>query len=191
MSYNLHCMLHPCEDVLRIGKSLDAYSCFKFENFLQELKNIPRSGYRVLEQISNRLSERSHISRSCRETEHDPTMAKIVIETRHSSAHLNGYTVSNVAPNNYCVFNHENIGLCRIENIRADGLFEVRKVRKIKPLYEYPISSEALCSFVVGVTDDEDTLLAGVSIIWKPTSTTRKAAHFVFKNQHYFVEMIN
>ena len=54
--YNVHSLLHLKEDVLRLG-SLDGSSAFKFENYMQVIKKMVRSGKFPLTQISNRLEE--------------------------------------------------------------------------------------------------------------------------------------
>lgn len=56
-TFNLHSLLHMPTDVKYIGESLDAYSAFKFENYLQLLKREAKCGYRIIEQISNRNAE--------------------------------------------------------------------------------------------------------------------------------------
>lgn len=57
-SFNLHSLLHLCDDVKFFKAPLDDYSCFKFENFLQFLKKIVRSGMHPLKQINNRYVEK-------------------------------------------------------------------------------------------------------------------------------------
>lgn len=54
--YNIHSLIHVCEDVSRYG-SLDDYSCFPFENYLGQLKRRIRGKYLPLQQIFNRLKE--------------------------------------------------------------------------------------------------------------------------------------
>lgn len=62
ISYNLHSLTHLAQDVLNMGKLLDDFGAFKFENYMQYLKKLPKTGYRALEQIHNRVSEKMNLS---------------------------------------------------------------------------------------------------------------------------------
>lgn len=57
-TFSVHSLTHLAEDVLYYKAPLDVYSSFKFENFLQFLKNTVKSGNRCLEQIHNRYFEK-------------------------------------------------------------------------------------------------------------------------------------
>lgn len=62
LTYNCHGLQHLPADAKRFG-SIEAISAFPFENFLGMLKGLPRSGYKVVEQIVNRLNERQGCAR--------------------------------------------------------------------------------------------------------------------------------
>lgn len=55
-TYNVHSLLHMCDDVLKYGP-LDSYSCFPFESYLGKLKRMVKGKYIPLRQIHNRLKE--------------------------------------------------------------------------------------------------------------------------------------
>lgn len=55
--YNVHGLLHLHEDVSFFQCSLNEISCFQFENFLQKLKKLVRSGGNPLVQVAKRLGE--------------------------------------------------------------------------------------------------------------------------------------
>lgn len=54
--YNVHSLLHLAADVVNHG-SLDNFSAFQFENKLQDIKRLVRSGRNPLIQVANRLEE--------------------------------------------------------------------------------------------------------------------------------------
>lgn len=193
MSYNVHSLLHLCDDVEFIGGPLDTFSCFKFENYLQTLKRLPRTGYRVLEQIANRIVEHSFVNTQCEpSTSTDPHkhMAKIDIGDAQSTIYFNGLTLSNRSPNNYCVINYENVGLSRIEEIFEDGQLEIRRVLKCVPIFRRPINSELLSTCVIA-NDKEENTLSSETIRINISPKTKKACHFDIGSTQYFIEMIN
>jgi hypothetical protein len=56
VSYNVHNLYHIVDDVRRLG-TLDKFSAFPFENELQNIKRLIRSGNNQLQQIANRMTE--------------------------------------------------------------------------------------------------------------------------------------
>ena len=58
--YNVHALLHLCEDVDNFNSSLNDISAFKFENFMQNLKRMVRNGSNPVSQIAKRLSEKNN-----------------------------------------------------------------------------------------------------------------------------------
>jgi len=59
ISHNVH-NVHLSNDVLRFG-SLDNFSCFKFENHMQKIKNKLHNSGAPLQQFSNRIFEELQI----------------------------------------------------------------------------------------------------------------------------------
>ena len=56
-SYNVHSLVHLCDDVIRFQLPLDALSAFKFENYLKTLKRFVRNANNPLAQIVKRIKE--------------------------------------------------------------------------------------------------------------------------------------
>lgn len=60
VSYNIHSLLHLCDDVRRYGV-IENFSGFPFENYLGVIKRLIRSGAKVLQQIARRLAEMNYL----------------------------------------------------------------------------------------------------------------------------------
>lgn len=60
VSYNVHNLLHLPRFV-KIHGSLDNFSCFKYENYLQEIKKSIKSAKYPLQEITNRIKEKQNI----------------------------------------------------------------------------------------------------------------------------------
>ncbi|XP_073722626.1 uncharacterized protein [Misgurnus anguillicaudatus] len=58
--YNVHALLHIHEDVSHFRCSLNDICCFPFENYLQQIKRLVRTGQNPLAQVSKRLVEIEH-----------------------------------------------------------------------------------------------------------------------------------
>ena len=54
--YNVHNLIHLHQDVEYFGETLDAYSCFPFENHLQVLKRYVKSSRNSISQIVKKIS---------------------------------------------------------------------------------------------------------------------------------------
>lgn len=60
VSFNVHALLHLANDVHRHG-SLDSFSVFRFENFLQKIKSLIRKPQQILAQLHRRYAEMHNI----------------------------------------------------------------------------------------------------------------------------------
>lgn len=56
VSFNVHALLHLANDVREHG-SLDSFSVFRFENFLQKIKSLIRKPQQILSQLHRRYAE--------------------------------------------------------------------------------------------------------------------------------------
>lgn len=61
LSYNIHNLLHLSACVERFGH-IGNFSAYRFENYMQEIKKIIKSGNKILQQLKNRVAEMAHFN---------------------------------------------------------------------------------------------------------------------------------
>jgi len=62
VSHNVHGLIHLAQDAKRFG-TLDTFSSFKYENYLQTLKNVLKKHDQPLQQVVRRYIERKNIEK--------------------------------------------------------------------------------------------------------------------------------
>ena len=141
ITYNVHCLVHLPDDVIRFG-SLDQFSSFPFENFLQQLKRRIRRSNNPLVQLVKRLKESYNRESESLQLLHSRNANTIELKNEHKNgpvigndgeskqfkyAKLDNWSLSVFPPNN-CVFLEDNSAFI-IENIveRGNNIYIVGK----------------------------------------------------------------
>lgn len=186
MSFNVHCLLHIADDVKFMNAPLDDYSAFKFENFLQFLKKLPKCGYNVLEQIENRISERISINASL--SFHDKFTEHFRMNKDGSYKYIiiNNFKFSSNAPDNYfyCEFEKKVYKIIKIFNQNSITKFDCERVCDLEPIYNTCINSKKLGMF-------KTTRLKHTNLETKPFNSFIKMTHFIHLECHYFITLIH
>lgn len=149
LSHNVHSLLHLAEDVVHFQCPLDDYAAFKFENFLQYLKKVPRSNYRVLEQINNRFIEKFSVFNYEGDFKKRIRQNKVNKNGSFTDVYINNMHLSVKKPNNYILAESHIIKITKITK-KYDGTFEISgtRVKNVKSFYEHPIPSSQLNIFM-------------------------------------------
>lgn len=141
-SHNVHNLLHLGDDVRKFGV-LDNFSCFKFENYLQKLKNLLRKQDKPLQQIVLRLFEMDAAGKKstnankngvCFKNEHalGPLVASS-LPRQYSKAIFSNFTLNISEANNCCMLSNGAIVL--IEHFSFSKTFN--KVSLIKREFKF------------------------------------------------------
>lgn len=146
-SFNLHSLLHLCKDVVNMGTSLDNYSAFKFENFLQVLKNTAKTGYKVLEQINNRYAEKQAFDNILQSNEFkkQPVLNKQDPDGGLRNVTFNDYYYSARQPDNFISLQDINkiVKITKIYEFNKDVLvFDGMAIINTMPIFETPLQSD-------------------------------------------------
>lgn len=181
--YNVHILCHLADDVKNYGL-LDLFSCFPFENYLGQIKNLIKSPNYPLQQIGRRLHEINAVLQN-----NLPTIAK---QSIHSIEHNSGQfpekfrnvfckqfkqikhgdfticTNSHSSANSYCLMRN-NI-LVQVQNIivTSQETFIVgRYFTAYDSLYKYPLDSKELNIYVTKNLSHKSEILSSHDIIAK------------------------
>lgn len=152
VTLNAHSLLHIPADVKKMNAPVDDYSAFKFENYMQYVKKLPRSGFKVLEQMHNRICEKNSIENYCGDFKGYPKNDRLIKNSSfYKKVHAFKMILSPQMPDNY-VFIENNVHKIHEISKTADGNFQIkcRIVQDLNPLYTKPISSVDINIFVGG-----------------------------------------
>lgn len=185
-SFNLHSLLHLCEDVNYFKTPLDNISSFKFENFLQSFKTLVKSGNHPLEQINNRYVERMFNGN----TEGIINQAKFSKnrDGNYNYIMINNYKFSNRKPNNYCYNNKckSFINIIKIVDSCESGfIIHGRKISQLSPIYTDPIDSRELGMFKC------DQIIFEEIDIFQLNNDFIKAIYINLNDVHYFMTLLH
>lgn len=102
LTHNIHNLLHLAQDVKTFG-CLDQFSCFKYENYMSNIKGKVQNAPKPIEQLVNRVFEENSIpvTKQCRK-------AFPVIQNNRNSTEIkelifDGFTLTKKKLQNFCL----------------------------------------------------------------------------------------
>lgn len=145
--YNVHSLLHLADDVEHFNVTLNAISCFPFENFLGRLKKLIRKPSQPLTQLCKRLSENPYMFVNYENT----------LETSIANSKLNRSQKFIVINNFKIKFGSNSQNDCYVF-LKDNRLFKITEsdehgdligfiASSLDSLYEYPICSKYIGMF--------------------------------------------
>lgn len=184
-SLNVHSLVHLVDCCRNFG-SLDKFSAFPFENFLQSLIKTVRKAHQPLQQIIKRLNEQQQLAKDF--VHNSNTITSEYCESLFSlrQSHSEGPLINNCMSPQYkkAVFNHFvlscNTLANRVVELINTDIFEIfnfcynsstehvvvgRKLNKKGGLFNKPCDSLKLSIFVVEAAVEEDLIYVSMSSI--------------------------
>lgn len=127
VSHNVHGLIHLCDDV-RIHGTLDLFSAFKYENFLQEIKKVIRKADKPLQQLHRRYVEKDAICNDEVLTYEENLKIQLLKE------HFNGPIIQNcinpqyeiISISNYVIKVNDNANNCCI--MKDESIIKVENI---------------------------------------------------------------
>lgn len=191
ISYNVHNLLHLCNDVRTFG-SLDTFSAFRFENYMAYIKRRLRKPEKPLQQLMRRYKEIEHFE--LLSVNHSAKNKELyTCKYLHTNGPLcNNYNVNNSRQylqisndtltinckdaNNCCILKH-NILVLNIIETKEKKIFLIgKKFENVKDLYTIPCHSSHFGIKVMKVKNDNFHS-------WPITDLLLKAWKIPYKNE--------
>lgn len=189
-SYNVHSLLHLLDDAIFFNASLDDYSAFKFENFLQFMKKLPKGGNLSLQQIYCRYHEKL--------THNSP----LIFSNQYSCKYQNklsedGETYKSIYFNkckfsrNDYVFNEETSQIIKIISIYNDDkmnffFFNGVELLNVSPVYIAPLRSE-----LIGIYETKFIKFSNIIYNYGFKNSIVKIFTFTFNGINYFQKFLH
>lgn len=130
VTYNVHVLMH-IPYFSRLYGTLDSFSMFKFENFIQTLKGFVRKAQHPLQQLSNRLDEFSR-----------------VVDGSEKCTKFNSFELAENEKDSFIAIKHnENIIPARFQGFQTENGTKYVKVFRclnIESFYDWPVDSAQL-----------------------------------------------
>lgn len=147
MSYNVHNLLHLSNDVQSFG-SLDNFSCFKYENHMQKIKNKLHNSGAPLEQFLNRIFEELQLPIRPFKVEKYP----IVVYKKNNviSLQFKSFKIA-INKTDNCAMLYDKSIVFILDIFEEDGVcyIHAKHFLNAKSFFDVPCSSEKIGIFVI------------------------------------------
>lgn len=164
LKFNFHCLTHLADEVLFYGDCLESFSAFKFESYLNKVKQMVHKGNQVVVQIYNRLVELSL------HTTIASTINNVIIKKNSSgivtSIQSNTLFLSLSPP--------DNLYMLESKVYQIEMFFEINKILHVQSrevLHLNDFFDSPLKSGLVGITTSDILSLGLSSVIHKIVDT--------------------
>lgn len=194
VSYNVHNLLHICDDVEIFG-TLDQFSAFVFENYLQSIKKLIRKPERPLQQIVRRKYEiDSSIPLDKNKLHYLPILKKqhnmgpiinnISFLAQYKEIILSKFILRITEPDNCCyTVNNKIINIKNIISITNDILLIAQEFLVIEDFYTKPCKSSSL-----GIHAVKNL---GPLTLWRLDQIRNKCVKLSFKDIHVIFPLLH
>lgn len=188
VSHNVHNLLHICDDVARFG-TLDQFSAFRFENYLQSLKKLLRKPEKPLQQIIRRKYElnniplhnnQSHCFPMLKKQHHlGPVINNISIVMQYKEVILSKFILKITKPDNCCYTVNKKIIIIKNIVSTTDGILLIaQEFLSLEDFYIKPCKSSSL-----GIYSAKNF---GPLTLWRIDDICNKCVNFFFRHIYHF-----
>lgn len=192
-SHNLHHLLHICDDAEKFG-TLQEFSAFPFENYLQSILKMIRKNNKELEQIVCRISEKNYCINSnfkvrCNEPQFlNPHFNGPLINFHNCNQFgkvvFKQFILKINEPDNCCSLKDGNIILIRNFVVNNEGLFVIgKKYKMLTDFYTIPCESSKLGIYVINDVGNLES--------WDLEQIANKCIKLKYKNKYVVFPLLH
>lgn len=193
VSYNVHNLLHICDDVARFG-TLDQFSAFIFENYLQSLKKLLRKPEKPLEQIIRRKYElnnciplgnnRLHSLPILKKQHNKGPITNNISFAQYEEIILNKFVLRITDPDNCCyTVDNKIINIKNIVSTTDSILLIVQEFLLFEDFYTKPCKSSSLSIYAAKNL--------GPLTLWRLDQICNKCMKLSFKDIHVIFPLLH
>jgi len=148
VTHNVYGIIHLVEDA-KLHGSIEKFSAFKFENFMQKLKNMIRKPEKPLQQIARRYEEIQNTKTTCSHYNESTNDNLVPVAT---SLHVNGPLLENCINPQYKIIQSSNFTIKITGNadncciLKNGDIFEVQNIASCRETRELMIIGRQLTS---------------------------------------------
>ncbi|XP_039301708.1 uncharacterized protein LOC113005255 isoform X2 [Solenopsis invicta] len=149
--YNVHNLLHLCDDVKNFGVLTD-YSAFPFESYLGQLKKLLRAPSNPLQQLTRRLAERDYLYEYSQKSSEFTPGRQVLGKDEYKILSSSSFTLSTVHKRDRYFLYEESIATAKsIQKLPNGNIVIIANVCDIKENYfTYPCESIKLGIYNLG-----------------------------------------
>lgn len=192
-SHNVHHLLHICDDAEKFG-TLQEFSAFPFENYLQSILKMIRKNNKELEQIVCRISERNYcISRNLKVRHNEPEFLNPHCNGPLINSHncnqfskvvFKQFILKIYEPDNCCRLKDGNIIVIRNFVVNNEGSVVIgNKYRTLIDFYTAPCESSKLDIYLVSDIGNLES--------WDLKQIANKCMKLKFKNKYVVFPLLH
>ncbi|KAM0727248.1 hypothetical protein ACS0PU_006580 [Formica fusca] len=180
ISYNVHNLIHLANEVIRFG-CLDNFSCFKFENYIKNIKSKIQNSPKPLEQVSNRIHEENSLPVIKEHKKICPNVIRSKKSSEILKVEYDKFVLSSNSNDNCCLLFDSTI-LIVTKFFFDDSLYVSGNIiKEYKSFFHQPCNSKRLNIFIVDDTCTVEHVVIKASLIYK------KCFKIPYPNQNFFV----
>lgn len=179
LTHNVHGIIHLVEDA-RLYGSIEKFSAFKFENFMQTLKPMVRKSEKPLQQIARRCGEIQKMKTACSKYAQDINDHLVPVGT---SLHVEGPLPENcsnpqykvIQSSNFTIRTHGNADSCCV--LKNGDIIDVQNIAVCRETREFVIIGRQLTAREDFYTIPCPSSLLGIHKVKRNTCVERLTIH--------------
>lgn len=162
VSHNVHNLIHISKDVQNFG-SLDNFSCFKYENYMQKIKKKLHQSGVPLEEVCNRIFEELQLQINPLKVEKYP----IIMYKKNIISYLKfkNFKIAKSEPDNCAMLNDKSVIILDVYEENNICYISTKQFLSTKSFFDTPCASEKIGIFIISPITADNIIKIPVTLI--------------------------